>query len=93
MDAKRCICLGGDFTELLSAWYGRTRGRIAEGTTASTQTWNYTDLKTAVTLIRTLHENKGQKAPFLDRFAHLDHHLAECPCSLRYVAPKAVTEA
>ena len=93
MDAKRCICRGQDFTQLLSAWYGRTRGRIVQGAETGENTWNYKDLQMAVTLIRTLHEDKGQKAPFLDRFAHLDHHLEECPCSLRYVAPKAPPEA
>lgn len=88
MDAKRCICVGRDFTTLLSAWYERTRPRIADGT-QGVRTWNYRDLQMAVTLIRTLSEHKGQKAPFLGKFQHLDHHLAECPCSPRFEAPKA----
>lgn len=94
MDAKQCVCKGQDFTALLSAWYSRTRSRITDGVMASGKpSWNYRDLRMAVTLIRTLSEYQGQKAPFLGKFLHLDHHLAECPCSPRFVAPKADAEA
>jgi len=94
VDAKRCICKGQDFTRLLAAWYGRTRSRIVDGAEGKeAPSWSYRDLQMAVTLIRTLSEYQGQKAPFLGKFQHLDHHLAECPCSFRYVAPKADAEA
>lgn len=94
MDAKRCICRGQDFTTLLAAWYARTRPRIAEGLRwrNGKPVWNYADLRSAVTLIRALSEGR-EKGPFQGKFGHLDHHLAECPCSPRYVASKASTEA
>jgi len=93
VDAKRCICKGQDFQVLLAAWFKRTRPLIAAGTSNGKPTWSYDRLRMAVTLIRTLAEDKGQKAPFLGKFKHLDHHLEECPCSPRYVAPAADAEA
>lgn len=92
MDAKRCICKGRDFQALLAAWFKRTRPLIAEGTRDGKPTWSYDNLRKAVTLIRALSEGR-EKGPFQGKFRHLDHHLEECPCSPRYVAPKADAEA
>jgi hypothetical protein len=64
VDAKLCICRGQDFTVLLAAWFKRTRGTIAQGVSNGKPTWTYDRLRTAVTLIRTLSEDKGQKALF-----------------------------
>ncbi len=88
MDAKRCICRGQAFETLLGAYTARAKARIAAGVTQGKAPPEMAELRMTVTLIRALSTGVGQ-GPFQARFAHLDHHLHECPCSPRYVAPTA----
>jgi hypothetical protein len=88
---KRCICLGRSVNELLAAWYGRARKRIAAGVVNGQPPPDMNELRLTVTLIRALSEGR-EKGPFQARFRSLDHHLVDCPCSPSYRTPTAAVD-
>jgi hypothetical protein len=92
MNKKRCICQGQDPHILLSAFYGRARKRIAAGVVDGQPPPAIGELSLTVKLIRSLAAGGG-KAPFQAKFAHLDLHLEECPCSPSYAPSGNFVEA
>lgn len=81
---KRCICAGRPLHELVPAFAIRAKAVLVADMGAGKRA-DFQRLALTAQLVKALSERKAWA--FSARFDSYDHHLVDCPCSSRFVAP------